>query len=93
MTFSRYKLKKTNEAFYKRTQNYTSNGIPQVVDETGNYSVKEKGKKLVLRIQNSDGTYSPDLILDINTITSTDLKIVVVINDIHQTFIYKKKSP
>ncbi len=91
MTFSSYKLKKVNEGSYSRTQNYTLNGIPQIIKEKGNYSINEKGKKLALRIQNSDGTYSPDLILDINTITSTDLKIVGVINDINQTFIYKKK--
>ena len=91
MTFSSYKIKKVKEDSYSRTQKYTSNGIPQNIEETGNYSVNENGGKLILKIKNSDGTYLPDLILDINTLTSTDLKIVGVINDINQTFIYKKK--
>lgn len=90
--FTPYKLKKTTESTYTRSQNYSVNGIPQIINESGNYSIDEKGKRLLIRNKNPDGSYSTDIKIEVNTITSTDLKIVGYINYISQTFIYKKKK-
>lgn len=90
--FTPYRLKKTTESTYIRSQNYSVNGIPQIINESGNYSIDEKGKRLLIRIKNPDGSYSTDIKIEVNTITSTDLKIVGYINYISQTFIYKKKK-
>lgn len=90
--FSDYKLKSVAKGIFSHSQNFQINGAPTVISEIGNYSIYDKGKGLTLQIQKPDGSFDPDLKLEINIITTTDLILVGVIDNINQTFVLKKKQ-
>jgi len=90
--FSDFKIKSNKVGTFSRSQNFQIDGNPYVISEQGNYSIFDDGKGITLQNLKSDGSFMPDLKMEINIITSTDLILVGVINNINQTFILKKKE-
>ncbi len=90
--FSDFKIKSNTVGTFSRSQNFQIDGIPSVISEQGNYSIFDDGKGITLQNLKSDGSFMPDLKMEINIITSTDLILVGVINNTNQTFILKKKE-
>lgn len=92
ISFSSYKSREKSNCTYSRSQTYSINGIVSDIQEAGNYTINDEGKGLKINILQVDGTYSNDIQLEVNTVTSTDLKIVGVFDNINHLFIYKKKK-
>lgn len=90
--FSDYKIKSNYKGTFSHSQIFQISGVSTVISEAGNYSIIDKGKGLTLQKQKSDGSFDTDLKLEINIITTTDLILVGVIDNINQTFVLKKKQ-
>lgn len=89
-TFESYKSRKEESGSFAYQQSYTLNGTTTNVSETGKYALTKKAKNIFVNIINSDGTYQDARDYAIEIITTTDLKMTVVFDDVFHTYVLRK---